>query len=111
MKHRVVLFFSDTAKPEVDSKPLKRISQMIRRERLPLTGEHFERTPCTAVICPDIYQESPDSREIDLKSDDIRYFATFELSDPKKLNALVGLLRSFAEYCGIYSRVWSWEAL
>jgi len=111
MKHRVVLFFSDTAKPGEDSKPLKRISQMIRRERLHLIGERSERTPCIAVICPDIYRESPDTREIDLKSDDVRYFASFELVDPKKLSALVGLLRSFADYCGIYSRVWSWEVL
>ncbi len=109
MKHRVVLFFSDTAKPGEDSMPLKRISKMIHREQLPLTGEHFERTPCTAVICPDIYRESPDTREIDLKSDDVRYIAAFEMSDPKRLHALVGLLRSFADYCGIYSRVWSWE--
>lgn len=84
---------------------------MIHRELFPLIEERSERTPCTVVICPDIYRESPDTREIDLKSDDIRYFATFELSNPKKLSALVGLLRSFADYCGIYSRVWSWEVL
>lgn len=84
---------------------------MIGRERLPLIGERFERIPCTAVICPDIRQESPEAREIDLKSEEIRYFAAFEMSDPKRLHALVGLLRSFADYCGIYSRLWSWEAL
>lgn len=111
MKHRVVLFFSDNAKPGEDSKPLKQVERMIHRERFPLTGERYERTPCIAVISPDIYRESHDRSEIDLRSDDVRYFAAFEMSDPKKLNALVGLLRSFADYCGIYSRVWSWEVL
>ena len=111
MKHRVSLLFNDTAKPGEDSKPLKRISRMIHCERLPLTGEHFERTPCKVVICPDIYRESSDRQEIDLESDDVRYFASFEMADARRLHALVGLLRSFADYCGIYSRVWSWEAL
>ena len=111
MKHSVTLYFSDWAKQEEDSKPLKRISRMIRNERLPLTGEHYERIPCKCVISPDICREILEPQEIDLNAEEIRYFATFEMSDPTRLHALVGLLRSFADYCGTYSRVWSWEVL
>lgn len=107
MKHSATVIFYDTVFPEGDSKRLERIARMIRREHLPLSAERYEHIPCRF---DDLLKARSTSSGSFVEIDgavEIRYFATLELTDPKKLFALIAMLRAFADYCGICSRLLS----
>lgn len=111
MYSATIIFYDTLFDGEVDSKRLKRVARMIHRENLPLQEERFEHTPC---IFSELLKRPQDSHASLLEipgAVEVTYFASFQLQDPKKLFALVAWLRSYAEYCGMCSRLFRWEAL
>lgn len=107
MKHIATIIFYDTVFEEADSKRLDRIARMIRRERLPLLGERYEHIPCRFDDFLKARSTSSGSFVEIEGAVEVRYLVTLESADPKKLFALTAMLRAFAEYCGICSRLFS----
>lgn len=79
---------------------------MIRRERLPLSAERYEHIPCRFDDFLKARSTSSGSFAEIHGAVEIRYLVTLEATDPKKLFALIAMLRAFAEYCGIGSRLY-----
>lgn len=111
MKHKATIIFYDTAlDSEAGSKRLTRLQRMIHREHLSVSAEHFERMPGTLDDLLGTPQASQSPAEPRPLLPEVRYSVVAEAQDPKKLYALVSLLRAFAEYCGIHSRLYQWAA-
>ena len=105
MKHTATVIFYDTVFEEEDSKRLARIARMIRREHLPLSAENYEHIPCRY---DDFLKARSTSSGSFVEVDgavEVRYRVTLESADPKKLFALIAMLRAFADYCGICNRL------
>lgn len=107
MKHTATIIFYDTVSPGEDSKRLKRIARMIRREHLPLLAERYEHIPCRFDDLLKAHSTSFGSFVEIPGSVEERYCVCFESSDQKKLFALIAMLRAFGDYCGIGSRLFS----
>lgn len=109
MKQKATIIFYDSVlDSEEGSKRLTRLQRMIHREHLSVSSEHFERMPDTLddlLGTPQGLQSEPR-----LLLPEVRYTIVAEAQDPKRLYALVSLLRAFAEYCGIHSRLYQWVA-
>lgn len=103
MKHKATVIFYENVEPGADAKRLMRIQRMIHREGLPAIGEKVEHTPGI----PGDLSSTPQASALPLLPES-RYWVSFEVSDPKRLHALISSLRAFAEYCGINSRLYQW---
>ena len=111
MKHIATIIFYQTLAPTEDAKRLKRIARMIRRERLPVIAEKSVRTPCKFDDQIKALSTSSGSLVEIVGAVEERYFVTLELTDPKKLHALVAWLQAYADYCDIRSRLFQWNSL
>ena len=107
MKHIATIIFYDTVFEEADSKRLESIARMIRRERLPLSSERYEHIPCRFDDLLKARSTSSGSFVELYNAVEVRYIVSLESNDQKKLFALTAMLRAFAEYCGIGSRLFS----
>ncbi len=110
MKHIATVIFYETLDPEADTKCLKRIARMIHRERLPVIAEKYERIPCRL---DDLLKARSTSYGSIVEFEGMieeRYFVTLEMSDPKRLHALVSWLQAYAVYCGTCSRLFHWSS-
>ena len=107
MKHTATIIFYDTVFEEADSKRLERLARMIRREHLPLSAERYEHIPCRFDDLLKARSTSSGSFVEIEGAVEVRYHVTLESADPKKLFALIAMLRAFADYCGICSRLCS----
>ena len=108
MKHIATIIFYETLASGADAKHLKRIARMIRRERLPVIAEQSVRTPCKFDDQIKSLSTSSGSLVEVVGAVEERYFVTLELSDPKKLHALVAWLQAYAVYCDTRSRLFQW---
>ena len=104
-KHSATVIFYDTVPSGEDSKRLERIARMIRREHLPLLEEHSEHIPCRFDDFLKAHSTSSGSFVEIVGAVEHRYFVTLQSADPKKLFALIAMLRAFGDYCGICSRL------
>ncbi len=107
MKHIATIIFYDMVSPGEDSKRLERIARMIRREHLPLVAERYEHIPCSFDGLLKARSTSFGSSVEILGAVEVRYHVCVESSNQKKLFALIAMLRAFAEYCGIGSRLFA----
>ena len=107
MKHRAIVYlFKDSGSAE-DLAEIKRVRRMIKSLKLPILEGQYWCMPDKFVYGQEVDPTLAENQFVEVESCLFRHSVKFvcETSSPTKLHSLVELLRAFAEYCGMCSRV------